>query len=116
MSTILLLMSRIGLRSTYSGYNYLATAIYLTLNDEQYLRKVTKNLYVVIGEEYGVSNQCVEAALRTLITSYWNQNGDRILSKVLGYSLYYKPTASEFVSILSDYLRDHPNFGKKSSL
>lgn len=106
------LLRRLGLRSIYSGYNYLAYAIVLTLENDTYLRKVTKNLYVAVGEKYGVSNHSVEAALRTLITNYWNQNGDRILSKLLGYRLYDKPTASELISILSDFLRDHPDFGK----
>lgn len=111
MDRAFLLLRRIGMRSTYSGYNYLAYAITLTIENQNYLRKVTKNLYVVIGEKYGVTSQCVESAMRTLITSYWNLYGDRILSRILGYPLYDKPTASEFVSILSDYLRDHPNFG-----
>lgn len=110
MDTIYVLMRRIGLRSTYSGYNYLATAIYLSLNNNIYLKGVTKNLYVTIGQQYDVSAQSVEAAIRTLITSYWNQNSDRILSQFLGYSVYYKPTSSEFISILTDFLRDHPNY------
>ena len=105
------LLRLLGMRSTYAGYNYLAYAIYLTLENQDYLRKVTKNLYVLVGDKYGVSNRCVEAALRTLINSYWNQNKDRILKRFLGYPIFDKPTASEFVSILSDYLRDHPNFG-----
>lgn len=113
MDKILLLMRRLGLRSTYSGYHYLATAVTLTLEDQEYLRNVTKRLYVTIGHQHGVNDHCVEAALRTLITSYWNQNGDKILSRVLGYPLYSKPTASEFISILTDYLYDHPDFGNK---
>lgn len=99
------------MRSTYAGYNYLAYAIVLTLENQDYLRKVTKSLYVVVGDRYGVTNRNVEAAMRTLITSYWNQNEDRILSRLLGYPIFDKPTASEFVSILSDFLRDHPEFG-----
>lgn len=110
MDKSLLLLRRIGMRATYTGYNYLAYAISLTYTNQDYLRKVTKNLYVVIGEKYGVSSQCVESAMRTLITNYWNLYGDRILSKILGYPIYDKPTSSEFVSILSDFLRDHPNF------
>lgn len=106
------LLRKLGFRSIYSGYNYLAYAIVLTLENETYLQKVTKKLYVVIGEKYGVSSHSVEAALRTLITNYWNQNGDQILSKLLGYRLYDKPTASELISILSDFMRDRPNFGK----
>lgn len=100
------LLRRIGMLSTYSGYNYLACAITLVLDNPDYLRNVTKTLYNVIGEKYGVTGFCVEAALRTLITNYWNLNSDKILKSVIGFPLFDKPTASELISILADYLRD----------
>ena len=73
-------LRKAGLRSTYSGYNYLASAVALVLKDQEfYLKNVTSNLYRVVGEQYGVSNMCVEAAIRTMINSYWNQNSNKIL-------------------------------------
>lgn len=95
------------MRSTYSGYHYLACAVTLVLENPGYLRNVTKNLYADVGKTYGVSAYCVEAALRTLITNYWNRNEDKILSRLLKYPLFDKPTSSELISILADYLRDH---------
>lgn len=68
---------------------------------------ITSNLYRVVGEQYGVSNMCVEAAIRTMINSYWNQNSNKILSPLLGYPVFDKPTASEFISMLADYIQDH---------
>lgn len=109
METAYHLLRIIGMRSTYSGYHYLAHSVALVSENPDYLKNVTKNLYVEIGAKYGVSNLCVEAALRTLITNYWNQNGDKILSPLLGYPLFDKPTSSEMISILSDYLRDQTN-------
>ena len=50
---------------------------------------------------------CVEAAIRTMINSYWNQNSNKILSPLLGYPVFDKPTASEFISMLADYIQDH---------
>ena len=105
-----LLLRRIGMRSSYSGFNYLAYAVALVYEDQTYLRNITRHLYSLVGEKYGVSNICVEGALRTLITGYWNQNEDKILSPFLGYPLFEKPTASEFISLLADFLRDHPDF------
>ena len=62
-------LRKAGLRSTYSGYNYLASAVALVLKDQEfYLKNVTSNLYRVVGEQYGVSNMCVEAAIRTIDT------------------------------------------------
>lgn len=100
------LLRTIGMRSTYSGYHYLVTAVALVLEDQNYMKNVTKNLYVVIGEKYGVSACSVEAALRTLITNYWNQNEDKILRHYVKFPIYDKPTSTELISILSDYLRD----------
>ena len=89
-------LRKAGLRSTYSGYNYLASAVALVLKDQEfYMKNVTSNLYRVVGEQYGVSNMCVEAAIRT------------ILSPLLGYPVFDKPTASEFISMLADYIQDH---------
>lgn len=101
-------LRKAGLRSTYSGYNYLASAVALVLKDQEfYLKNVTSNLYRVVGEQYGVSNMCVEDAIRTMINSYWNQNSNKILSPLLGYPVFDKPTASEFISMLADYIQDH---------
>ena len=59
METALLLLRKIGMRSSYAGFNYLACAVALVFEHQEYLRKVTKNLYVMVGKEYGVSNVCV---------------------------------------------------------
>ena len=98
------------MRSSYAGFKYLGCAVALVYENQEYLRNVTKQLYVLVGKKYGVSNIFVEGAIRTLITSYWNQNEDKILAPFLGYPLFEKPTASEFISILADFLRDHPEF------
>lgn len=107
MKKIYHLLRKLGFRSTYSGYTYLAYAIFLTLENGSYLRQVTQNLYVDIGKKYNVSNHCVESALRTLITSYWNEHNDRVLRKLFGYRLNDKPTSRELISMLADYLREH---------
>lgn len=106
MEKVFRLLRRIGMRSNYSGYYYLACAVALVLKNPGYLRNVTKNLYNIVGAKYNVPGYCVEAALRTLITNYWNQNEDRILKTILGYPLYDKPTSTELISILADYLRE----------
>ena len=102
------LLRKIGMKSTYAGYPYFAYGISLTVHNGNYSRNITKGLYTDIGVQYGVSNSCVEAALRTLIRNYWNQYDDSLLSPLLGYPLYERPTASEFISILADFLRDNP--------
>ena len=65
------------MRSTYSGYNYLAYAVTLVLEHPDYLRNVTKHFTAKVGEEYGVTGYFVWKP-RTLITNYWNLNSDKI--------------------------------------
>lgn len=110
MQNVYRFLRKIGMCSKYTGYNYFALAITFALSDSDYLRNVTKNLYVLIGNHYGVSPHCVEGALRTMLKNYWVQYGDSVLSQYLGYPLHDRPTTREFISILSDYLRDNPEF------
>ena len=43
-------LRKAGLRSTYSGYNYLASAVALVLKDQEfYLKNVTSNLYRLLS-------------------------------------------------------------------
>lgn len=110
MNTTLSLLRKIGMDSRYVGYPYFAYGISLIVNDSNYSRNITKGLYKDIGAQYGVSNSCVEAALRTLIRNYWNKHNDSILFPLLGYPLHERPTASELISILADFLREHPDY------
>ncbi|MBP3663765.1 MAG: sporulation initiation factor Spo0A C-terminal domain-containing protein [Tyzzerella sp.] len=110
MQNVYRLLRKLGMNSKYSGYDYFALAITFALSDSDYLRNVTKRLYVLIGNRYSVSPHCVESALRTLLKNYWIQYGDSILSQYLGHPFHDRPTTREFISILSDYLRDNPEF------
>lgn len=110
MDLALQLLRKIGMRSTYAGYNYFASAISLSVSDSEYLKNVTKTLYVTVAKEYNKPKYCIETALRTLINNYWSQHSDTILYPLLGYHLRDKPTPSEFISILADFLRDNPDF------
>lgn len=109
MNIVYKLLRKIGMCSKYAGYDYFASAITFALSDPDYLRNVTKNLYVLIGIQYNVSPHCVESSIRTLLKNYWIQYGDSILYQYLGYPLRDRPTTREFISILSDYLRDNPS-------
>lgn len=110
MNASLSLLRKIGMDSRYTGYPYFAYGISLTINDSNFSRNITKGLYKEIGAQYGVSNSCVEAAIRTLVRNYWNKHNDSLLFPLLGYSLYDRPTASELISILADFLREHPDY------
>lgn len=110
MQNVYRLLRKLGMNAKYTGYDYFALAITFALSDSDYLRNVTKNLYVLIGDHYSVSSYCVEGALRTLLRNYWMQYGDSVLSQYLGFHIHDRPTTREFISLLSDYLKDNPEF------
>ena len=78
-------LRKAGLRSTYSGYNYLASAVALVLKDQEfYMKNVTSNLYRVVGEQYAgrlypgsfpslIIRYCVEF-MHYRISAWYTQN------------------------------------------
>ena len=62
METSFHLLRMIGMRSNYSGYNYLAYAISLVLENPDYLRNITRTLYGTVGEKYSVTNTGIAIA------------------------------------------------------
>lgn len=108
MKEIYHLLYKIGMRSHYTGYNYLAYAIYLTIWKYKAKRNMNTVFYSEIATMYGTTRSAVESAIRTLLNSYWRHNGDKIIRLHLGFPLYEKPTPRDFIDMLADYLIDHP--------
>lgn len=104
MNEIYQLLRSLGLSSTYRGYDYLAYAIYLSLQDRNYLLAITKWLHPEIARHFNTNSKCVERNMRTLITAYWNTGRGRLLGRLAGYKLTRQPTTGEFIAILTDYL------------
>ncbi len=108
MSTTCRILRQMGIFSAYTGYYYLAYAINLVLEDEDYLFCATKRLYPDIADHFEVSTSSVEHAMRSLITNFWDQGGDQTLPGFLGQPLFRRPSTREFIALIADYIR----FGK----
>lgn len=109
MNTAYRLLRRLGFRTTYLGYDYLAQAIMITVNDPRAVRNVIKRIYVPLSLQYGVSKTCVESAIRKSINAYWDLYEDSILSTYTGYPLKRKPSTGEMIGILADCILEHPD-------
>lgn len=108
MNEICKILRKLGIHSAYTGYYYIAYAIELVLQDEDYLFSATKRLYPEIASHYGVSVCSVEHAMRSMIASFWEQGGSQTLPAFLEQPLFRKPSTREFIALLADYMR----FGK----
>ena len=99
---------QIGVPAHIKGYQYLRTAIMMTVNDNEVINSVTKILYPSVAKQYGTTSSRVERAIRHAIEVAWDRGDVDILTSYFGYTIQNnrgKPTNSEFIAMISDNLR-----------
>lgn len=106
MDYIYNILHKLGVGARYSGYKYLTCAIKLCAENEDMLTLVTKNLYPMIAEKFGVSWYSVERDIRTVIYIIWEHGNREYLNKIAGYNLLEQPAPKEMLDILSHYVRN----------
>ncbi len=98
------LLNRLGVAANYAGYEQTAYAIVLCIEQQEYLRLVTKRLYPEVAKQCGTNHQAVERNIRTVISTAWKCNRP-LLERMAKYPLKKKPTTVQFLAILSGKLR-----------
>ena len=99
---------KIGVPAHIKGYQYLRTAILLTLNDGELVNSITKVLYPTVAKMYQTTASRVERAIRHAIEVAWDRGDLDVLNSYFGYTIQNergKPTNSEFIAMISDNLR-----------
>ena len=99
------LIRSLGIGATYRGYHYLCHAVWLCLQDENYLLSVSKLLYPQIAHNYDTTSCNVERNIRTVISVCWDRGGKIHLQSIAMHKLTTKPSTGEFIDILVGYLR-----------
>lgn len=102
------IMHQLGVPAHIKGYQYLRTAIMLSVGDPELLHSITKILYPEIAKMYKTSASRVERAIRHAIEVAWDRGDVDVLSAYFGYTIQNsrgKPTNSEFIAMISDKLR-----------
>ncbi|MDO4363556.1 MAG: sporulation transcription factor Spo0A [Clostridia bacterium] len=102
------IMRQIGVPAHIKGYQYLRTAIDLSINDDEMLESVTKLLYPTIAKMYSTTSSRVERAIRHAIEVAWNRGDVDVLSSYFGYTIQSnrgKPTNSEFIAMIADRIK-----------
>ncbi len=107
-STISEIMHQIGVPAHIKGYQYLRTAIRLSVEDPEMISAVTKILYPTVAKTYHSTSSRVERAIRHAIEVAWDRGDVDVLSSYFGYTIQNtrgKPTNSEFIAMIADRLR-----------
>lgn len=99
---------QIGVPAHIKGYQYLRTAIMMTIDDNNIINSVTKILYPSVAKKYQTTSSRVERAIRHAIEVAWDRGDIETLNSYFGYTIQNsrgKPTNSEFIAMIADSLR-----------
>lgn len=99
---------QIGVPAHIKGYQYLRTAILMTISDNDVINSVTKILYPSVAKKYQTTSSRVERAIRHAIEVAWDRGDIDTLNSYFGYTIQNnrgKPTNSEFIAMIADNLR-----------
>ena len=102
------IIHQIGVPAHIKGYQYLRTAIIMTVNDSDIINSVTKILYPSVAKKYSTTSSRVERAIRHAIEVAWDRGDLDVLNSIFGYTVQNsrgKPTNSEFIALIADNLR-----------
>jgi len=94
------LLSSLGITANYTGFFYITDALLLSVSDTDHLLLVTKRLYPDLAKRYHTSAKNIERSIRTAINIAWNNNPE-LLMQIAKNKLPSKPTATEFLAILT---------------
>ncbi len=94
------IIHQIGVPAHIKGYQYLRTAILMTISDNEIINSVTKVLYPSVAKKYQTTTSRVERAIRHAIEVAWDRGDVDTLNSYFGYTIQNsrgKPTNSEFI-------------------
>ncbi len=104
------LFHEMGVPAHFRGYSYLRDAIIMTVQEEDILGNITKNLYPRIAEKYNSTSSGVESAIRHTIETGWERGNPESFKKMFGIDNYQGtrsrfPTAASFIAKVADRIR-----------
>lgn len=112
-------MIRLGFKANIKGYRYqyIREAMHMLWEDNLfYMESITKRLYPDIAKVYKTTPSRVERAIRHAIEVAWSNGNRELIDSIFGYTIdsnKEKPTNSEFLALMVDYIRLKGYSGKE---
>ena len=103
-------LDQIGASHSLKGYTYTIRAIEKCLDDRDALRCVMKEIYAKIAEENETTVSKVETKIRNLKEVTWINVNVNAINEIFGYTVSPKkgkPTNSEFIAVITDFVSLH---------
>lgn len=98
----------LGVPVNLQGFRCLVDCAVMVLNDTSLLKNVTKNLYPAVAKNLGVEDGVVERSMRHAISLGYAKTKFKSLGKLLGMDgeeISYRPTCSELIALIVEYIR-----------
>ena len=95
------MLLELGVPAHLLGYELIACAVNLALENKALLRQITKTLYPTVAKKFDTTASCVERAIRHAIETAWLRGGIDAQIDYFGNSIdpmKGKPTNKEFIS------------------
>ena len=101
-------MLELGIPAHLRGYQYLRSAVEMCTEDMELVGSVTKLLYPDLAKMYKTTDQKIERAIRNAIEVSWERGNSALFEQLFGYcnsNEYSRPTNSEYIATVADYIR-----------
>ena len=102
------ILVELGVPANLQGFKYLQKCIVNVIQDPSKIKKVTKKLYPIIGDNYNVNGSVVERSIRHATDIAYFKTGFKSLPKLFGLEENYvdsKPTNCELIAMIAEALR-----------
>ena len=90
------IIHQIGVPAHIKGYQYLRTAIMMTIEDNDIINSVTKVLYPSVAKKYSTTTSRVERAIRHAIEVAWDRGDLDTLNSFFGYTVQNSRGTDQF--------------------
>lgn len=102
------LLKQLGLARKEKGFERLSYAIAVTAQEFERAGSVTKLLYPDLAKHFQTTPEKIERSLRHLIEKSWEKGEKTRFEELFGYhrdNSEIRPTNSEYIAILADWIR-----------
>ena len=102
------LLEQLGLARKEKGFEQLSYAIAVTAQEFERAGSVTKLLYPDLAKHFQTTPEKIERSLRHLIEKSWEKGEKTRFEELFGYhrdNSENRPTNSEYIAILADWIR-----------
>jgi two-component system response regulator (stage 0 sporulation protein A) len=102
------LLEQLGLARKEKGFERLSYAIAVTAQEFERAGSVTKLLYPDLAKHFQTTPEKIERSLRHLIEKSWEKGEKTRFEELFGYhrdNSEVRPTNSEYIAILADWIR-----------